>query len=41
MLGFDEYGHLLKLYLKRYREIAKNEKGEDREREDGDGDEED
>lgn len=37
VLGFDEYGHLLKLYLKRYREIAKNEKGEDKEREEGDG----
>ena len=34
VLGFEDYGHLLKLYLKRYREVAKNEKGEER----GEGD---
>jgi hypothetical protein len=30
VLGFEEYGHLLKLYLKRYREVARNDKGEDK-----------
>lgn len=41
VLGFDEYGHLLKLYLKRYREVAKNEKGEDKGGDDGNDNDDD
>jgi hypothetical protein len=41
VLGFDEYGYLLKLYHKRYRDVARNEKGDEKAGEEGDDDEDD